>query len=119
VRYADQKIAAAQVESARLALEAEKEAARTALVEAESQLESARAELAQAEAQLRFATEAVQQIESLVQNGLGTNLELTDADGRRFQADQAVAGKRLQVELATVRLLYARGGRLGAALAAR
>jgi hypothetical protein len=61
----------------------------------------------------------VQQIESLVQNGLGTNLELTDADGRRFQADQAVAGKRLQVELGTVRLLYARGGRLGAEVAQR
>lgn len=119
VRYADHKIAAAQVESARLALEAEKEAARTALVEAESQLESAKAELAQAEAQLRLATEAVQQIESLVQNGLGTNLELTDADGRRFQADQAVAGKRLQVELGTVRLLYARGGRLGSEVVQR
>lgn len=114
VRYADTHRAEAMVVKAREDLAAERLATAAFLTEAESKLDSARAELAQAEAQLRLATAGVEQVESLAQNGLSTNLELSDADSKRYQADQLVAQKKLDVDLALLRLIYARGGKIAA-----
>ncbi|MFO0723784.1 MAG: TolC family protein [Myxococcota bacterium] len=119
VRYADTHKAEAAAARAKQDLETERLNAAAFLTEAESKLDSAKAELLQADAQLRLATAAVEQVESLAQNGLSTNLELSDADSKRYQADQLVAQKKLEVDLAMLRLIYARGGHIGTKAAAK
>jgi outer membrane protein len=112
LRYAETDIAQARASSARHLLERERLAARAYLEEALANLDSAKAELLQAEAQLKLANETVKQTEDLLSQGLATNLELTDADSRRFTADRAVAQKQLEYDLAALRAYYASGGRL-------
>ncbi len=116
-RYAETDIARARARAARHALEQAQLEARAFLEQSAADLAAAEAELIQAEAQLKLAQEAVTQAEQLVQNGLATNLELSDADSRRFAADQQIAQKKLALDLARLRLQYASGARLGDLLA--
>lgn len=111
-RYADTDIAEAQLTAAQRRLDLELRTARAFLETSAADLVAAQAELAQAEAQLELAQASVTQAERLAEAGLATALDLSDADGRRFQADQLVQQKRLQVELAELRRFYAAGGRL-------
>ena len=115
-RYADVKVAEARVRAASRALEQEELQARQFLEDARADLDSAQAEVVQSEAQLRLAAQAVQQAEDLAQAGLATNLDLADADARRYSADRLLAQRRLAQDLATLRLHYAQGGRLAALL---
>lgn len=112
VRYADKDLAEAQVAVARAQLEQERRTARAFLEEARATLESAQAALDSARAQLELATQAVKQAEDLVAHGLATNLELSDADSRRYTADRTVVQRQLEVDLAGLRAHYAAGGRL-------
>ncbi|MCK6549956.1 TolC family protein [Myxococcota bacterium] len=111
-RYADTDLAEARASQAAQALEQERRTARAYLAEARATLVSARSEVEMARAQLKLATEAVKQAEELVKNGLATNLDLADADSRRFAADQLVVQKELDLDLASLRAYYASGGRL-------
>ncbi len=111
-RYAATDVAEARAVAARHRLEDERAKVRAYLESASAELDAAKAELEQAEAQLRLANETVKQTEELAGSGLATNLELTDADARRFSADRAYAQKRLDLELAVLRVHYAAGGRL-------
>ena len=119
VRYADTRIAEGRAKAAQLALEQQELEAISFLEEARADLESAEAEVTQAEAQLKLANESVAQAETLVRNGLATNLDLSDADSRRYAADQNAAQKKLARNLALLRLHYASGGRLGELLEPR
>jgi outer membrane protein TolC len=119
VRYADTRIAEGRARAAQLALEQQELEAISFLEEARADLDSAEAEVTQAEAQLKLANESVAQAETLVRNGLATNLDLSDADSRRYAADQNAAQKKLARNLALLRLHYASGGRLGELLEPR
>ena len=112
IRYADTHASEARVARAQAELDNERVVAQAYLVEAENKVDSAKAELTLSEAQLKLATEGVAQAESLGGAGLATNLELADADTRRFQADQLVAQKRFLLDVARLQLVYARGGKL-------
>lgn len=112
LRYAETHAAEARAAVAKHRLDHERRAARAYVAESRARWESAKAELEQAEAQLNLANETVSQTEQLTGAGLATNLELTDADARRFTADRAVAQKRLALDLAVLRVHYATGGKL-------
>jgi outer membrane protein len=112
VRYADTAIAEARVLQAQHLLENERLLARAFLEESRATLDSSKAELEIAKAQLEVAVQGVKQAEDLVAHGAATNLELNDADAKRFQADRTVVQKQLELDLAALRAYYAAGGRL-------
>ncbi len=79
------------------------------LAQARASLEAARAALAQAEAQAQLAARAQQQVEAAARAGVATNLELSDADTRRFLAQSAAAQARAMVDIRRAELAAAAG----------
>lgn len=111
-RYASRDIAEARALEASAALDGTRARALGLIEKAEAKLEEARSRFELAEAQLDLAQRAVEQVDSLRDNGLATSMDLDDADLRRFAADRQLAERDLDVALSRLRLHYARGGHL-------
>jgi outer membrane protein TolC len=108
-RYANMHEDDAKVTEARAKLEGSRQKAKANWVAARANLQAAEAALAQAESQTALATRAQKQLESAVQAGVSTALELSDIDNKRFLAASSAAQARSQVEIRKVELAAAEG----------
>ena len=84
-------------------------------VAAQANLEAARVALVQAEAQAQLAARVQQQVAASYKAGVVTNLEMSDADNRRFLAASNAAQSRASLEVRRVELVAA-AGRIAASL---
>jgi outer membrane protein TolC len=109
LRYAASDENEARLAQARSNLASARARAQANWVAARANLEATRAALAQAEAQAQLAARAQQQVESAARAGMATNLELSDADSRRFLAASAAAQARAQLEIRRAELAAATG----------
>jgi outer membrane protein len=109
LRYAARREDEAKLAQARAQLESSRAKARATWVAARANLEAAQAALVQAEAQAQLAARAQGQVEAAARAGMATNLELSDADNRRFLAASAAAQARAAVEIARAELAAAEG----------
>lgn len=109
LRYAAKHEDEAKVAQAKAQLEANRARARAAWVAARANLEAAQAALTQADAQAQFAARAQKQVESSAKAGIVTNLDLSDADSRRFLAASAAAQARATVDIRRAELVAAEG----------
>jgi outer membrane protein len=109
VRYANMHEDDAKAVEAKAKLESSRQKAKANWVAARANLQAAEAALAQAEAQTALATRAQKQLESAVQAGVSTALELSDIDNKRFLAASSAAQARSQVEIRKVELAAAEG----------
>ena len=108
-RYANMHEDDAKVTEARAKLEGSRRKAKSNWMAARANLQAAEAALAQAEAQTALATRAQKQLESAVQAGVSTALELSDIDNKRFLAASSAAQARSQVEIRKVEVAAAEG----------
>lgn len=109
VRYANMHEDDAKHAEAIAKLNSSRQKAKATWVSARASLQAAEAALAQAEAQAALAARAQKQLESAVNNGVSTALELSDIDNKRFLAASAAAQARSQVEIRKVELAAAEG----------
>lgn len=109
LRYAAKDEDEAKLAQARANLESARAKARAGWLGARASLAAAEAALAQAEAQAQLAARAQKQVESAARAGMATNLELSDADNRRFLASSAAAQARTVVEIRRAELAAAEG----------
>jgi outer membrane protein TolC len=114
-RYAQLREDEARLVQAQAQYESAQARARANWVAAKANLEAAEAALAQAEAQAQLAARVQQQVSAAYKAGVTTNLELSDADTRRFLAASAAAQARATVEIRRAELVAA-AGRLAAAV---
>ena len=109
LRYAAKHEDEAKVAQAKAQLDASRARARATWVAARANLEAAQAALTQAEAQAQLAARAQKQVEASAKAGVVTNLELSDADSRRFLAASAAAQSRAAVDIRRAELAAAEG----------
>jgi outer membrane protein TolC len=109
LRYAARAEDEAKLAQARANLEASSARARANWVGSRANLEAAKAAQAQAEAQAQLAGRAQKQVEAAARAGMATNLELSDADNRRFLANSSAAQARATVEIRRAELAAAEG----------
>jgi outer membrane protein TolC len=108
-RYANMHEDDARFAEARAKLESSRQKAKANWMAARANLQAAEAALAQAESQTTLATRAQKQLESAVQAGVSTALELSDIDNKRFLAASSAAQARSQVEIRKVEVAAAEG----------
>ncbi len=109
LRYAAKAEDEAKLAQAQANLQSAQARARANWVGVRASLEAAKASLAQAEAQAQLAARAQKQVEAAARAGMATNLELSDADNRRFLANSAAAQARTTVEIRRAELAAAEG----------
>jgi outer membrane protein TolC len=99
-----------------LSIEAQGEATWRAAI---ANLQAAQADLMLAESQAQLAKEAQAEVDQLQKNGLATNLELSDADSQRFQAESAAAQAKAALEVRRAELAAAEGRLIPTAVATK
>ncbi|WP_224363677.1 TolC family protein [Hyalangium versicolor] len=109
LRYAAKREDEAKLAQAKAQLDGSRAKARATWVAARANLEAAQAALTQAEAQAQLAARAQKQVEASARAGVVTNLELSDADSRRFLAASAAAQSRAAVDIRRAELAAAEG----------
>jgi outer membrane protein len=109
LRYAAKHEDEAKLAQAKAQLAASRARARATWVAARANLEAAQAALTQAEAQAQLAARAQKQVEASARAGVVTNLELSDADSRRFLAASAAAQARAAVDIRRAELAAGEG----------
>jgi outer membrane protein TolC len=114
-RYAALREDEARLAQAKAQYDSARARARASWVAAKANLEAAEAALAQAESQAQLAARVQQQVAAAYKAGVATNLELSDADTRRFFAASAAAQARATLEIRRVELAGA-AGRIAASL---
>ncbi len=112
LRYAAKAEDEAKRAAARALLDSARRQARANWLSSLARLRAAEAALAQATSQAQLAARAQTQVEAAYKEGVGTSLELSDADARRYLAQSAAAHARAQVEIRKAELAAAEG-RLG------
>ncbi|RJS23956.1 hypothetical protein DRW03_10060 [Corallococcus sp. H22C18031201] len=119
VRYAAKHEDEAKLAQARASLVAGRAKARASWVAARANVQAAQAALAQADAQAQLAARAQKQVSAQAQAGMATNLEVTDADNRRFLAQSSAAQARATLEIRRAELAASEGGLAELALGAQ
>lgn len=114
-RYAALSEDEARLAQARAQYESARARAQANWVAAQANLEAAQAALMQAEAQAQLAARVQQQVAASYKAGVVTNLEMSDADNRRFLAASNAAQARASLEIRRVELVAA-AGRIAASL---
>lgn len=109
IRYAAMREDEAKLAQARASLESSRAKARAAWTSARANIESAKAIVAQAESQSQLLTRVQKQVETSAQAGVATNLELSDADQKRFQANSSAAQARANLQIRYAELAAAEG----------
>ncbi len=109
LRYTAQREDEAKLSQARAVLESNRAKAKAAWISARANVESSKAVLAQAEAQAQLQWRVQKQVEASYQAGVATNLELSDADQKRFQAASAAAQSRANLQIRYAELAAAEG----------
>jgi outer membrane protein TolC len=109
VRLANLREDEARVAQAKAALESNRARARSNWMAARANLESAKAVVSQAEAAAQLQKRVQQQVETSAKAGVATNLELSDADNKRFLADSAAAQARANFQIRRAELAAAEG----------
>jgi outer membrane protein len=109
LRYAAKHEDEAKLAQAKAQLAASRARARATWIAARANLEAAQAALTQAEAQAQLAARAQKQVEASARAGVVTNLELSDADSRRFLAASAAAQARAAVDIRRAELAAGEG----------
>lgn len=108
-RYASLHEDEAKLAQAQAQLASARARARASWAGARANYASARAVLAQQVALAAFADKAQAQVETAARAGVATNLDLSDADARRFGAASAAAQARAALEMRRAELAAAEG----------
>jgi outer membrane protein TolC len=108
-RYAQLREDEARLAQAKAQYESARSRSHANWVGAKGNLEAAEAALVQAEAQAQLAARVQQQVSAAYKAGVATNLEVSDADTRRFLAASAAAQARASLEIRRAELAAAAG----------
>ncbi len=108
-RYAQASEDEAKLVQAQANLIASRARAKSAWLSAKASITAVKSSLEQAESAANLAGRAHKQVESAAREGVMTNLELSDADSRKFFAESAVTQARASYEIRLAELAAAEG----------
>jgi outer membrane protein TolC len=108
-RYVTKHEDEAKLGQAQAALASARAKARSSWAGARANLVAAQAVLAQSESQAVLARRTQQQVEVSAKAGVATNLDLSDADNRRFQAESSAAQAKATLEVRRAEIAAAEG----------